>query len=299
MSRVIIDTDPGTDDAIALIAALNSPELDVAALTTVTGNASLQDATRNALGLLTSLRRSDIRVYVGADTPLTGQFALAEHYHGPGGMTIELPESVDMPSAVPADRYIASAAANFDEAITIIALGPLTNVAVAIQRRPEIKDRIKEIFVMGGAVEVGGNVTPYAEFNIYDDPRAANVVFDSGIPITLVGLDVCERVAFGLAESDWKSGASTGERLAARIIEGWFEIHPEYDRYVLCDPLTVAAAIAPDLLAYRHTGIIVEEEGEQKGRTRADYKGTEVRVAVDVDVERARQLILDRLRTTD
>ncbi|MCY4654645.1 MAG: nucleoside hydrolase [Dehalococcoidia bacterium] len=299
MSRVIIDTDPGTDDAIALIAALNSPELDVAALTTVTGNASLQDATRNALGLLTSLRRSDIRVYVGADTPLTGQFALAEHYHGPGGMTIELPESVDMPSGVPADRYIASAAANFDEAITIIALGPLTNVAVAIQRRPEIKDRIKEIFVMGGAVEVGGNVTPYAEFNIYDDPRAANVVFDSGIPITLVGLDVCERVAFGLAESDWKSGASTGERLAARIIEGWFEIHPEYDRYVLCDPLTVAAAIAPDLLAYRHAGIIVEEEGEQKGRTRADYKGTEVKVAVDVDVERARQLILDRLRTTD
>ena len=299
MSRVIIDTDPGTDDAIALIAALNSPELDVAALTTVTGNASLQDATRNALGLLASLRRSDIRVYVGADTPLTGQFVFAEHYHGPGGMTIELLESVDMPSAVPADRYIASAAANFDEAITIIALGPLTNVAVAIQRRPEIKNRIKEIFVMGGAVEVGGNVTPYAEFNIYDDPRAANVVFDSGIPITLVGLDVCERVAFGLAESDWKSGASTGERLAARIIEGWFEIHPEYDRYVLCDPLTVAAAIAPDLLTYRHAGIIVEEEGEQKGRTRADYKGTEVKVAVGVDVERARQLILDRLRTTD
>ena len=299
MTRVIIDTDPGTDDAIALIAALNSPELDIAGLTTVTGNTSLQDATRNALGLLTSLRNFDTRVHIGADTPLTGEFALAEHYHGPGGMTIELPESVEMLSAVPADRYISSAAATFDEAITIIALGPLTNVAVAIQRRPEVKDRIKEIFVMGGAVEVGGNVTQYAEFNIYDDPRATNVVFDSGIPITLVGLDVCERVAFGLAETDWRSGTSTGERLAARIIEGWFEIHPEYDRYVLCDPLTVAAAIAPDLLTYRHAGITVVEEGEQKGRTRADYKGTEVKVAVDVEVESARQLILDRLRTAD
>ena len=299
MSRVIIDTDPGTDDAIALIAALNSPELDVAALTTVTGNTSLRDATRNALGLLTSLRRSDISVYIGADTPLTGQFSLAENYHGPGGMTIELPESEELPSAVPADQYISSAAANFDEVVTIIALGPLTNVAVVIQRWPEITHRIKEIFVMGGAVEVGGNVTPYAEFNIYDDPRAANVVFDSGIPITLVGLDVCERVAFGLADTDWKSGTSKGERLAARIIEGWFEIHPERDGYVLCDPLTVAAAIAPDLLTYRQARITVDEEGEQKGRTRADYDSGAVKVAVDVDVERARQLILDRLKTAD
>ena len=299
MSRIIIDTDPGTDDAIALIAALNSPELDIAGLTTVTGNASLPDATRNALGLLTGLGRTDIRVHIGADTPLTGQFVFAENYHGPGGMTIELPESEEMPSAIPADRYIASAAEDFDEAITIIALGPLTNVAVAIQRQPEIKKRIKEIFVMGGAVEIGGNVTPYAEFNIYDDPRAANVVFDSGIPITLVGLDVCERVAFGKAETDWKSGTSTGERLAIQIIEGWFDIHPELDRYILCDPLTVAGAIAPDLMTYRSARIAVEEEGEQKGRTRADYDGTEVKVAVDVDVDRARQLLIDRLRTAD
>ena len=299
MSRIIIDTDPGTDDAIALIAALNSPELDIAGLTTVTGNASLRDATRNALGLLTSLRRSEVRVHIGAETPLKGQFALAEDYHGPGGMTVELPESAELPSAVPADRYIAAAAANFDEAVTIIALGPLTNVAVAIQRHPEVKHRIKEIFVMGGAVEVGGNVTPYAEFNIYDDPRAANVVFDSGIPITLVGLDVCERVAFGIAETDWKSGTSTGEQLARRIIEGWFEIHPELDRYVLCDPLTVAATIDPELLTYRPARITVDEEGDQKGRTRADYGGTQVKVAVDVDVAGARQLILDRLRTTD
>ena len=299
MTKVIIDTDPGTDDAIALIAALNSPELDVLALTTVTGNASLEDATRNTLGLLACLGRSDILVYVGADTPLVGEFELAENYHGPGGMTTPLPESESAPSAIPAERYIRDAARDSDGDLTIIALGPLTNIALAIQNEPDVMKQVKEIFVMGGAVEVGGNVTPYAEFNIYDDPRAANVVFDSDIPITLVGLDVCERVAFGLSDSDWRVGVSTGERLAARIMEGWFEIHPEYDRYVLCDPLTVAAAIQPGLLVYRRAKVAVEESGEQKGRTCAEYDAGEVRVAVDVDVECARQLVLDRLRTAD
>ena len=299
MNRVIIDTDPGTDDAIALIAALNSPELDVLALTTVTGNASLQDATRNALGLLACLSRSDIPVYVGADIPLIGKFEFAENYHGPGGMTTPLPEPESAPGYIPAERYICDAARDSGYDLTIIALGPLTNVALAIQNEPDIMKRVKDIFVMGGAVEVGGNVTPYAEFNIYDDPRAANVVFGSGIPITLVGLNVCERVAFGLSDSDWKVGTSTGERLAARIMEGWFEIHPEYDRYVLCDPLTVAAAIQLDLLDYRRAKVTVDESGEQKGRTRAEYDAGDIKVAVDVDVERARQLVLDRLRTVD
>ncbi len=299
MNKIIIDTDPGTDDAIALIAALNSPEFDVIALTTVAGNASLPNATRNALGLLACLRRSDIPVYVGADTPLIGQFQFAENYHGPGGMTTPLPEPETAPGPVPAEQYIYDAAMDSSGDLTLIALGPLTNVALAIRREPDIKDRIREIFVMGGAVEVGGNVTPYAEFNIYDDPRAANIVFDSGIPVTLVGLDVCERVAFGRADTDWKTGTSTGERLAARIIEGWFDIHPEHDRYILCDPLTIAAASTPDLLEYRRASITVDEEGEQKGRTRTDYDAGNIRVAVDVDVERAHELALDRLETVE
>ena len=297
MTKVIIDTDPGTDDAIALIAALNSPELDVLALTTVTGNASLQDATRNALGILAELDRSDIPVYVGSDTPLIGEFKLAENYHGPGGMTTQLPEPATSPQATTAEQFLRDAARDSDGDLSIIALGPLTNVALAIQREPEAMNQVSEILVMGGAVEVGGNVTPHSEFNIYDDPRAANIVFGSGIPITLVGLDVCERVAFGLSESDWKTGNSAGERLAARIMEGWFDIHPERDRYVLCDPLTVAAAIAPDILSYRRAAISVDEEGETKGKTRADYDAGDVRVALDVDVERARQLTLNRLKT--
>ncbi len=299
MNKVIIDTDPGTDDAIALIAALNSPEFDIMALTTVTGNTSLSDATRNALGLLTCLGRSDIPVYVGADTPLIGEFQFAENYHGPGGMTTQLPEPETAPALASAEQYIRDASRDSDGDIAIVALGPLTNVALAIRREPAVRDRIKEIFVMGGAVEVGGNVTAYAEFNIYDDPRAANVVFDSGIPVTLVGLDVCERVAFGRSDTDWRTGSSTGERLAARIIKGWFDIHPERDRYILCDPLTVAAVSKPDLLGYRMAKISVDEEGERKGRTRADYDAGNVRVAVDVDEERARKWILEELKTAD
>ena len=297
MTKVIIDTDPGTDDAIALIAALNSPELDVIALTTVTGNASLQNATRNALGILTHLRRSDIPVYVGSDTPMIGDFQLAENYHGPGGMTAPLPEPDSSPQPTVAEQFLRDTARNSDGNLVIIALGPLTNVALAIQREPEAMSRVSEILVMGGAVEVGGNVTAYAEFNIYDDPRAANIVFNSEIPAAMVGLDVCQRVAFGLSDSDWKTGKSSGELLAASIIEGWFDIHPEYDRYILCDPLTVAAAIAPEILSYRHAEVVVDEEGETKGRTRARYGAGNVRVAIDVDIEKARQLLLDRLKT--
>ncbi len=298
MTRIIIDTDPGTDDAIALIAALNSPELDVAALTAVTGNTSLQNAARNALGLLAFMSRSDIPVHLGADTPLVGEFELGENYHGPGGMTVPLPDPEAAPNPLPAERYLCDAARDSDDDLTIIALGPLTNVALAIRRDPDAMSQVREILVMGGAVEVGGNVTPYAEFNIYDDPHAANVVFDSGIPVTLIGLDVCERVAFGLSETDWKSGTSRGERLAANIIEGWTRIHGDrFDKYLLCDPLTIIAAIAPDLFTYRRAKVVVAEDGERKGKTRADYDAGDVRVALDVDTQRARQLILDRLKT--
>ena len=300
MNKVIIDTDPGTDDAIALIAALNSPELDVAALTAVTGNTSLENAARNALGLLAFMSRSDIPVHLGADTPLVGEFELGENYHGPGGMTVPLPDPETAPNPLPAEQCISQAARDSDGDLAIIALGPLTNLALAIRRDPDAMSQVSEILVMGGAVEVDGNVTPYAEFNIYDDPHAANVVFDSGIPVTLIGLDVCERVAFGLAQTDWKSGTSRGERLAVSIIEGWSEIHGDrFDKYLLCDPLTIIAAIAPDLFTYRRAKVVVDEDGEQKGRTRADYGAGNVRVAVDVDAECARQLVLDRLKTPD
>ena len=295
--NVTIDVDTGTDDAIALIMALNSPELHVGAITTVAGNASLSDTTRNTLRLLGHLGRSDIPVARGAPQPIEGQFDFAYNYHGAGGLTTELPVTEAEPIESPASHYLQTAALGNPEDLTIIALGPLTNIALAFNSDPRFKSRIGHLYVMGGAVEVSGNVTPFAEFNIHSDPLAANVVFNSGVPITLIGLDVGDRVGFDRTGADWNSGESRGENLAARIIRGWFDIHPDRDRYVLCDPITIAAAVAPDLFEFRWGRVTVDETGETRGRTRATYGPGNVMIALTVDENQARLLVLDRLRT--
>ena len=211
MTKYIIDTDPGTDDAVAFIAALNSPELDILALTTVGGNASLEDTTRNALDLMTLLGRPDMPVYRGAETPLTGVFPFAYDFHGPGGLSVPIPSSQSEPRPETAADYIQNAALEHSGDLVIVALGPLTNIAQAFIDRPNLRDHVKELIVMGGAVEVPGNITPHAEFNTYCDPRAANVVFQSGAPVTLIGLDVCREIFF-TRDGDWSSGTSPSER---------------------------------------------------------------------------------------
>ena len=295
MTKYIIDTDPGTDDAVAFIAALNSPELDILALTTVGGNASLEDTTRNALDLMAHLGRPDMPVYKGADTPLTGEFPFAYDFHGPGGLSIALPASQSTPRPEPAAAYLKTAARDHSGELVILALGPLTNIAQALIDRPDLRDHIKELVVMGGAVEVPGNITPYAEFNTYCDPRAANVAFQSGVPVTLIGLDVCRQVFF-TREGDWQSATSPSERTATRLIQGWFDIHPDRDRFDLCDPFAIAAALEPSLIEFRKAAVHAVEDGEQMGRTIADYGSGDIDVALQVDAHRATQLIRDRLR---
>ena len=297
--RVVIDADTGTDDAIALVMAVNSPELQIDSVTTVAGNARLADTTRNALRLLSYLGRPDIPVSKGADRPLRVKNRFSYHYHGPGGLTTRLPTTDSRPIEARAAEHLLSAADQAGGDLEIIALGPLTNVARAINRGPDQMKRVKHIYVMGGAVEVPGNVTPTAEFNIYADPHAASIVFDSGIPITLVGLDVGDAVGFDRNGTDWRSGSSRGEEVSARIMQGWFDSHPGRDVYVLCDPVTVAAAVAPDLFEYRQGTITVDEDGEHRGRTGAEYGDGNVRIALSVDEDRARALVLERLITTD
>ena len=296
INKVVIDTDPGTDDALALMMAFNSPELDILGLTTVGGNASLAQTTKNTLRLREFLGREDVPVSRGAARPMRGKFAHAYYYHGPGGLTVRLPLPSSNPVAERArDFLIGQAQANPKE-VTVIALGPLTNIARAIDREPRLADWIREIVVMGGAVEVPGNVTTQAEFNIYNDPVAAALVFGTGAAVRLVGLDVCDRVYVGRDDTDWLSPALGHAGLAGRLLSNWFASDARRDRFSLCDPLAIAATVQPDLLTYKRATVTVETVGEERrGKTTAIYGVGNVRVATDVHQDRAGELIGARL----
>ena len=176
--------------------------------------------------------------------------------------------------------------------LTLIALGPLTNVALALQREPKLAGEIAEIIVMGGAVEAAGNITEHAEFNTYNDPAAAQVVFDSGAHVTLVGLDVTEQVAVPREGAPWIEGDSASASLANRLLAAWFSLHPDRGPYGLHDPLAVAAAIDPALLSCHECTIRVETRpGDGLGKTTARYGPGPVRAALEVDVDRAVSMI--------
>ena len=292
LTTVLIDTDPGTDDALALMMALNSPGLDVRGLTIVGGNATLAHTTRNALRILEHLGVTDVPVSRGASRPLRGKFHYAHYFHGPGGLTARLPAPRSEPHPEPASEFITNLASAMRGELVVIALGPLTNIARALIREPRLADWTKEIVVMGGAVEAPGNVTPYAEFNIYNDPTAAHIVLTSGIPVTLVGLDVCTQTYVSREDIPWVTGDSKSSELANRILANWFRLHTDRVRYDLCDPLAPVAAIEPGLLTYRRANVAVgTDEPEQLGRTVAKYGDGPVKVATGVDVQRSKALM--------
>ena len=296
MTNVIIDTDPGTDDGLAIMMALNSPDVEVLALTTVGGNASLAHTTRNALRLLEYMGRADIPVSRGASRPLKGRFGYAYQFHGPGGLTVRLPRPRAEPMPLPAADYLVSQARVHAGELTLVALGPLTNVARAVTLEPRIAGWLKELVVMGGAVQVPGNVTPHAEFNIHSDPHAADLVLSSGTPVTLVGLDVCDQVYVARDDLGRFDGGSRSEKLARRILGNWLASHGEDARYSLCDPLAMVAALTPELLTFRQARVAVDTTPEEYfGRTTAHYGVGNVTVAEGVDAPRAREAITSLL----
>ena len=295
--KAIIDTDPGTDDALALMMALDLPRLDILGLTTVFGNASLAHTTRNTLRLLEYLGRSDVPVYRGADRPLRGRHEYSYLFHGPAGLTVRLPLPKTRPQTARAPDYIIDTAQTHTGDITLIALGPLTNVARVLIREPRFKEWVKELVVMGGAVEVAGNKTPYAEANIYADPLAAEIVFSSGIPTILVGLDVCNPVYISRDDIPWPPGRTRTELLAKRILTNWFARDGNRDRYRLCDPVALVALLNPELIEFRQATVTVEASDiERMGETSAVYGRGNVKVASDIRSSETKKRIKDLLR---
>jgi purine nucleosidase len=275
--RLIIDTDPGIDDSLAILLALASPEVKLEALTVVSGNSTAQQGVINALGVLELARSVEIPVAQGATIPLIQPLLVATETHGEVGIGYaRLPLPTRKPVQQHAvDLIIDMVLANPGE-IGLVAIGPLTNIALAVRREPRIMDAVREVFIMGGAIRAGGNTTPLAEYNIYCDPHAAHIVFHSGLPITLVPLDVTYQAILTRKDVDrLLEIQSPISHFIADATRFYMEFHNEYQKIEGCvinDPLALALTFAPDLVDTEHLFVDVDiSGGVSMGKTFADF----------------------------
>ena len=245
---VILDTDPGVDDAVAILMALASPWFNVIGLTTTAGNVPLARATRNSLAILEHVGRPDIPVCKGAARPVRGRYAYARHVHSASGLTRRLPDPTVVPSTTPAVSFLAQSLLDNPGEITVIALGPLTNLARLLRRRPAALRLAKRVVVMGGAVNVPGNISAHAEFNFYSDPTAARLVIESGIPLTLIDLAACRQVYLSENQVPPASTANPLGKLASEMLTGWFRKDSTRQQFHLYDPLTILAVTHPHVM---------------------------------------------------
>ena len=295
MPRIIIDTDPGVDDAIAILMALAAPEVEVSGITVVGGNVPHARGLRNALALLDFAGRPAIPVHRGSSRPLSGRFASARHFHGSSGITRRLPEPVSRPAPEPAVDFLARQLSQFPGDITLVAIGPLTNLARLERWHPGSLSRAASLVFMGGAVDTPGNITPHAEFNFRCDPLAAREALNAGVPVTLVDLVACRQVsvtretAFAL-----KATGSLG-RLALQIIQNWFKADDRRETMLFYDQIAMAAAFRSEVLSTRQVTLEVETKGEEAGASRIAASGGPVALADRVDVERLMELMGDWL----
>ena len=276
--KIIIDTDPGQDDAIAILLALASPdELDVLGLVAVAGNVGLAQNAKNALKVVELSGRTGIPVHAGAARPLIRPLVTAEHVHGQTGLDgPDLPEpALALQPAHGVDFIIETVRREPSGTVTLCALGPLTNLALALAKAPDIAQRIAEIVLMGGAYFEVGNITPAAEFNIYVDPEAAKIVFASGAPLTVMPLDVTHRV---LTSRPWVETMRAMGRVG-QAVASWTDFFERFDREKygsegapLHDPCTIAWLLKPDLFSGRFINVEIETQGEfTQGMTVADW----------------------------
>ncbi|MDZ7710946.1 MAG: nucleoside hydrolase [Roseovarius sp.] len=304
--EIIIDTDPGRDDAVALLLALAVPgALSVLGVTCVAGNVALDATWRNARRVCALAGRADIEVMAGCDRPLHRAPATAAHVHGADGLAgLDLPDPATPPDPRPAvDFLINTLRARPAGTVTLVAIGPLTNIATAFARAPDIAGRVAGIVVMGGAYLVPGNVTPVAEFNIHADPEAADAVLRAGAPVTLVPLDVTHKALVTPARHAAFAalGTAVGRAVAALTrADGAHRRHGGQGA-PLHDPCTIAWLLAPDLFAAHTVNVVVETaSGLCLGQTVVDRwavtdRPANARLLHDVDADGLFALLTDRL----
>jgi purine nucleosidase len=304
---IVIDTDPGQDDAVAILAALASPEdLDVLAITAVAGNVPIDKTVTNALALVELVGRPDVPVYRGSARPMVKELVTAEYVHGPTGLDgADLPPPTIAPTEGHAVDHLVDLLMSRDEPTTVCTLGPLTNVALALVKEPAITTRIDQLVMMGGGFFEGGNTTPAAEFNIYVDPHAAHVVFTSGIPIVMMPLDVTHQAI------------TTPERLrrfgdlgtpAGDAVAGMLGFYDRFDKSKygleggpLHDPSVIAYLLSPDLFRGKEVSVEIETApGPTQGMTLVDWwgvTGTEPNALVmnEIDDDGFYDLLVDRI----
>ncbi|HEU4750917.1 MAG TPA: nucleoside hydrolase [Acidimicrobiia bacterium] len=302
---ILFDCDPGHDDAIALLLALASPELEVMGVTTVAGNTTLSKTTTNALKVLELVGRSDIPVAAGCDRPLIRELVVAENVHGTSGLDGPmLPPPTGSTIHAHAVEFLAERILGSDRPVTLVPVGPLTNIAVLLSRHPEVAANVSEIVLMGGAIGTG-NVTPAAEFNIYVDPEAAYRVFHSGIPLTMIGLDATHQALLNRGHAEVLRGRGVVGKFVAELLDFFIANHPRhYDArsgVPIHDALAVAHLIWPDLLTTEHVAVTVDTESRLcRGRTVVDFWGVtsmepNAWVGTKVDSEAFARLLVDRL----
>ncbi len=306
LKKIIFDTDPGIDDACAILLALASPELSMEGLSVVHGNCSLEQATKNALSVLELAHAGHIPVAKGCEVPLVQPSLLAPETHGDTGLGYaKLPEPRIQPTGQHAIDFLIEKIMSSPGEITLVAIGPLTNVALAIRQEPRIVNAVRELIVMGGAVRYEGNTTALAEFNTYVDPHAAHIVYHAGMPITLVPLDVTYQCI--LTPDDVQKMRRVDSPITRFVQDAtrfYMEFHDEYQSIQGCvinDPLALALTFAPELCTYQEIPVDVDISGGiSMGKTIGDFynyskKPANMRVALGVKARDFIDLFVQRI----
>lgn len=306
--KIILDTDPGQDDAVAIMLALASPgEIEVLGITTVAGNVPLHVTSDNALKICELVGKPPVKVFAGCDRPLKRELVTAEHIHGPSGMSgTNLPDPrIALQDGHAVDFIIETLRQEPSGTITLCPVGPLTNIATAFNKAPDIIDKVQEIVLMGGACFQLGNTTPAAEFNIYVDPDAADIVFRSGVPIVAMPLDVTYKARVTSAHTDAFRALQSSVGVAVSQMTGGPERYnvPKYggEGTPLHDPCVIAYLIQPSLFSGQHVHVAIETQSELTvGMTVVDWwhttgRDTNAYVVGDIDADGFFSLLTERL----